>query len=173
MGRRSTDGERGLTVRAAVWAAAVALVGCSPQPSAEASTGAEAVQPTRHPVSGLEVIPLAVKSDGKVHRFRVELAQSPEDQRKGLMFRTELGPDEGMIFPSVPQTARSFWMKNTPLSLDIIFVGADGRILNIAARTEPYSLDPVYSLGVTSGVLELRGGRAAELGIEPGDEVEW
>ena len=64
-------------------------------------------------------------------------------------------------------------MKNTPLSLDIIFVGIDGRITNIAANTEPYSLLSVSSAGLTSAVLELRGGRAAALGIEPGDKVEY
>ena len=89
------------------------------------------------------------------------------------MFRTELADDEAMIFPSEPQTARSFWMKNTPLPLDIIFIGTDGRILNIAAMTEPYSLESVYSVGVTSGVLEVRGGLSEELGMEPGDLVEW
>lgn len=172
MGRRGAGRSAGM--RALAGLAALALLGgCSPQPAAQATPSTEQQQATVHPVSGLEVIPLTVTSDGKTHRFRVELAESEAAQRKGLMFRTELGPDEGMIFPSVPQTARSFWMKNTPLPLDIIFIGTDGRILNIAAMTTPYSLDSVYSDGVTSGVLELAGGRAAELGIEPGDKVEW
>ena len=64
-------------------------------------------------------------------------------------------------------------MKNTPLSLDIIFVGTDGRIMNIAANTEPYSLLSVSSDGLTSAVFELRAGRSAELGIKPGDKVEY
>jgi len=68
---------------------------------------------------------------------------------------------------------RSFWMKNTPLSLDIIFVGSDGRISNIAANTVPYSLDSVPSSGFAIAVLELRAGRAAQLGIVPGDKVNW
>ena len=89
------------------------------------------------------------------------------------VFRTELGDNEGMIFPYDGTRAQSFWMKNTPLPLDIIYIGPDRRISNIAAETEPYSLDPVYSVGPVLGVLELRGGRAAELGIEPGDLVEW
>lgn len=154
-------------------AGAALLAACSPQaqPQAEAST--MAMQPAAHPVSGLEVIPLTVRSGETVHRFRVEVAASPEAQNRGLMFRTELGPNEGMIFPSVPPQARSFWMKNTPLPLDLIFVGTDGRILNIVAMATPYSLDSISSAGVTSGVLELKGGRAAELGIAPGDLVEW
>jgi hypothetical protein len=89
------------------------------------------------------------------------------------MYRTELGDFEGMIFPSAAPEPRSFWMKNTPLSLDIIFVGPDGRITNIAANTVPYSLDPVSSTGLASAVLELRAGRAAALGIKPGDKVEY
>ena len=118
--------------------AALPLIACSPQaqPQAEASAKAmqAAMQPGTHPVSGLEVIPLTVRSDDRVHRFRVEVAASPEAQNRGLMFRTEMGPDEGMSFPSDPPEARSFWMKNTPLPLDIIFIGTDGRILNIAVQ---------------------------------------
>ena len=150
------------------------LAACSPGESATARAQAPAAaEVARHPVSGLEVIDLAVDRGGKALAFRVELAASPEAQAKGLMFRTELGDDEGMLFPSAAPEARSFWMKNTPLPLDIIFVGADGRISNIAANTVPYSLDSVSSSGFASAVLELRAGRAAELGIVPGDRVTW
>jgi len=99
--------------------------------------------------------------------------RTPQEQARGLMFRTELGPNEGMVFPRNPPDVASFWMKNTPLPLDIIFIGEDGRIMNIAANTVPYSLDSVSAVGLTSAVLEIPGGRAAELGIEPGDAVEW
>lgn len=161
-------------ITSACCGAIAALAACSPQSgAAEATPAIDAATPASHPVSGLKVIPLTVESKGKTHRFKVELAESPKAQQQGLMFRTELGPDEGMIFPSVPQSARSFWMKNTPLPLDIIFVGTDGRILNIAANTPPYTTESVHSAGATSGVLELRGGRAAELGIVPGDLVKW
>jgi len=134
---------------------------------------AESSTPARHPVSGLEVIDLVVESGDRRIAFKVELAASPEAQAKGLMFRTELGDNEGMIFPSPAPEVRSFWMKNTPLSLDIIFIGPDGRIANVAANTVPYSLDSVRSSGLASAVLELRAGRAAELGIGPGDKVSW
>ena len=89
------------------------------------------------------------------------------------MFRTQLGPDEGMIFPRQGNAQASFWMKDTPLPLDIIFIGPDSRISNIAAMTTPYSLDSVTSIGPASAVLELAGGRAEELGIEAGDLVEY
>ena len=128
---------------------------------------------TRHPVSGLEVIDLVVMRGNKRLPFRVELAASPQAQARGLMFREELGDDEGMLFPSDPPQPRSFWMKNTPLSLDIIFIGTDGRITNIAADTVPYSLASVTSDGFASAVLELRAGRAKELGIVPGDRVVY
>lgn len=169
-------GRTGLKLRGiAIALGATALVACSPQPTAEATPASAETQAETsvHPVSGLEIIPVTVTSGDDVHEFRAELAASREAQAQGLMFRTELGDWEAMIFPSDQPTARSFWMKNTPIPLDIIFIGTDGRILNIAAMTEPYSLESVYSVGSTSGVLELRGGRAEELGIEPGDLVEW
>jgi uncharacterized membrane protein (UPF0127 family) len=155
-----------------------ALGACSPASEAQVASGSAKTGPAtatvdRHPLSGLQVIDLQVQSGETMHAFRVELAASDEAQARGLMFRNELGDFEGMLFPSDGPEPRSFWMKNTPLSLDIIFVGIDGRITNIAANTEPYSLLSVSSAGLTSAVLELRGGRAAALGIEPGDEVEY
>lgn len=152
--------------------AIAALTACSPGEGATARAQAPAAtENAAHPVSGLEVIDVVVESGAKRLPFKVELAASPAAQAKGLMFRTELGDDEGMLFPSAAPEARSFWMKNTPLSLDIIFVGADGRISNIAANTVPYSLDSVPSSGFAIAVLELRAGRAAALGIVPGDRV--
>ncbi|WP_069309272.1 DUF192 domain-containing protein [Porphyrobacter sp. LM 6] len=151
------------------------VAACSPGEGATATaqTPAATAAPARHPVSGLQVIDLVVDRGGKRLPFRVELADTPEAQARGLMFRTSLGDNEGMLFPSEVPAPRSFWMKNTPLSLDIIFVGADGRISNIAANTVPYSLDSVPSAGFAIAVLELRAGRAAELGIVPGDTVSW
>ncbi|GMN04166.1 DUF192 domain-containing protein [Erythrobacter sp. MTPC3] len=154
-------------------ALAVIAAACAPVGTAEDAAPAAASQadPDEHPVSGLQVINLEVVSGGTRHPFRVEVAASSQAQSDGLMFRTEMGENEGMIFPSDPPRARSFWMKNTPLSLDIIFIGTDGRITNIAANTVPYSMESVPSAGITTGVLELVGGRAAQLGIEPGDAV--
>ena len=154
----------------------IALAACS---AAESNGAVAAASETNaengavHPVSGLKIIDLTVDTGDKKLPFKVELADTPEAQGRGLMFRTELGDNEGMIFPSKSPQTRSFWMKNTPLSLDIIFVGPDGRITNIAANTVPYSLESVASTGLASAVLELRAGRSAELGIEPGDKVEY
>lgn len=123
--------------------------------------------------AGLRQIPLTITSDGISHSFMVELAKTTAEQARGLMFRTELAGDRGMIFPFTETRMASFWMKNTVIPLDIIFVRSDGTIESIAANTTPYSLDPVPSGEPVSAVLELAGGRAAELGITPGDKVEW
>ncbi len=164
-------------VRMLVLGATLVMAACSQGETAGARTpaptaGAAGATLERHPVSGLKVIDLMVRGNAE-HAFRVELADTPAAQSRGLMYRTEMGDFEGMLFPSAVAEPRSFWMKNTPLSLDIIFVGPDGRITNIAANTVPYSLDPVSSTGLASAVLELRAGRAAALGIKPGDRVEY
>ena len=159
-------------------AAGLALA-CSPGSQAGTTSAAQGQQgetpaaPARHPVSDLEVIDLSVMTGEARRTFKVEVAATQPDQARGLMFRTELGADEGMLFPSHEPMVRSFWMKNTPLSLDIIFIGPDRRIINIAANNVPYSLDSVVSDGPAIAVLELKGGRAAELGIAPGDKAEW
>lgn len=127
----------------------------------------------RHPESGLEIIDVAVVSGGQRHVFKTELAATRDAQTRGLMFRTKIADDEAMIFPSDSPQTRSFWKRNTPISLDIIFVGTDGRIINIAERTEPYSLESLPSAGLTIAVLEIRGGLSNELGIKPGDQVSW
>jgi uncharacterized membrane protein (UPF0127 family) len=155
-----------------VLAAILALAACSPQQQAAASSTAPA-EIKRHPVSGLEVVPLTITQDGKVHSFKVEVASSEEEQATGLMFRKQMGADEGMIFPRTPPDFASFWMRNTVMSLDMIFIGTDRRIINIDANTVPYSLDSHPSQGLASAVLELNGGRAAQLGIKPGAKVDW
>ena len=158
-------------IRSFAIAAVAALAACSPQPATEATPAAAAS--ATHPVSGLPVVTLTITAAKGRHAFRVEVAQTDEEQAQGLMFRTQLGPDEGMIFPREPVDVPSFWMKNTPLPLDIIFIGTDHRVLNIAANTVPYSLSPVGAVGMSSAVLEIPGGRAAALGIGPGAKVDW
>jgi uncharacterized protein len=119
-------------------------------------------------------VPLTVTTaSGKVHRFTVEVARTPEEQTRGLMERQSLAPDRGMVFPYEPAQPVAFWMKNTLIPLDIIFISPGGRILRIEANTVPLSLDPVGSGDAVEAVLELAGGRSAELGIAAGDKVEW
>jgi uncharacterized protein len=94
------------------------------------------------------------------------------------MFRTDIARDGGMLFAPYPPEGgapreASFWMKNTPTPLDIVFIRPDGTIATIAENTVPFSEAPVRSGEPVSAVLEILGGRAAELGIAPGDRVTW
>jgi hypothetical protein len=152
----------------------VVLFGCNaePQAAAERAPSASATQSTQ-PSSGLPVVQLQIRSGGRTHDFAVEVAQTPEEQAQGLMFRRSLPPNGGMLFPFNPPRPASFWMKNTLIPLDMIFIGTDGRIESIAANTVPQSLKPSTSRGIVAAVLEIAGGRAAELGIKEGDRVVW
>ncbi|GAA4712840.1 DUF192 domain-containing protein [Sphingomonas lutea] len=116
---------------------------------------------------------LTIQSGSRSHRFTVEVARTAEEQAQGLMFRESLADDRGMIFPFEPPREAGFWMKNTLIPLDMIFIRADGTIARIAANTVPHSLEPVQSGEPVAAVLEIRGGRSAELGIKEGDRVDW
>ena len=167
---------KGLRFASLLFATSLALGACGQgegNAAAAKSPAHTAAHPAVHPVSGLPVVPLTITHAGKPHLFRVELARTGPEQEKGLMFRTKMGPDEGMVFPMHPPRAASFWMRNTVIGLDLIFVGADGRILNVAAKAIPYDETPLNSAGPVKGVLELNAGRAAELGIAAGDVVKW
>jgi len=105
------------------------------------------------------------------HRFTVELAETPAQLQQGLMFRPSLAPDAGMLFDFKAPTVATMWMRNTLIPLDMLFVDANGTIVNIQARTVPGS-DAVISAGApVRAVIELNGGTAARLGIAPGDRV--
>ena len=146
-----------------------ALAACQPAPSDAATSAA----PLAAAPSGLVQVPLTVSGRGRSHRFTVEVAATPADQARGLMFRDKLAPDAGMIFPVDRPELASFWMKNTLIPLDLIFVRADGRIASIAANATPMSLAMISASEPVTAVLEIAGGRAAELGIRPGDTVRW
>ena len=115
--------------------------------------------------------PLAIDSADGARRFAVELAMTPEEQARGLMFRENLADDAGMLFVYDRPGARILWMKNTPLSLDMLFLDPDGIIRHITRDTIPWSLDTIISPRETLYVLELRAGVARDLGIKTGDRV--
>ena len=119
------------------------------------------------PVSELDI----VTRGGERHRFRVYEARSPEARNRGLMFVTELAADEGMIFDSGAVEHSAMWMRNTPLSLDMLFVLPDGRIARIERETVPYSRSLIHSGVPVRAVVEINGGIAAELGIRDGDRI--
>lgn len=108
---------------------------------------------------------------GGRYRFDVELAETPMQQMQGLMFREKLAPDAGMLFLYDRPQPASFWMKNTLIPLDMIFIGADGKVVNIHQNAVPHSLDGVNSAGPVKGILEINGGMSARLGIRAGDRV--
>lgn len=104
-------------------------------------------------------------------QISIEVAESAEDMAMGLMFRTRLAEDSGMLFPSSAPRESSMWMRNTYIPLDMIFIRADGVIHRIEAMTEPLSETIIASNGDVLAVLELAGGAAARLGLKPGDRV--
>jgi uncharacterized protein len=137
-------------------AALVFLSGCSP---------------AGQPQSGLLRLPIVVDTAHGPVKFTVELANTDESRRIGLMFRKNLGANEGMLFDFRKEQYASFWMKNTVLPLDMLFIKADGTISTIAENAVPYSEEPVPSSEPVQAVLEINGGDARAFGIEAGEKV--
>lgn len=107
------------------------------------------------------------------HRFDVWVAESPARHVQGLMWVRSLDPERGMLFVYDEPAFRSYWMQNTYVSLDLMFIAADGRILNIVERAAPLSTDPLPSKGPATMVLEVLAGTADRLGIRPGDQLVY
>ena len=115
--------------------------------------------------------PLEIVTKTGVQVFSVEMATTEDEKTTGLMYRKELADGKGMLFDFSPEQEVSMWMKNTYISLDMIFIRADGRILRIAENTEPLSTKIIPSRGLAKGVLEVIAGTAQKYGIAPGDRV--
>jgi len=124
------------------------------------------------PQSGLPTSNIVIATHGSPAKFTVEIAADDASRDKGLMYRTTLPPDAGMLFEYPKPVLAVFWMKNTPLSLDMIFIKQDGTISTIATDTIPYSEDKIPASEPVRAILEIGGGRAAALGIQPGDKVQ-
>ena len=145
-----------------VWVGLVlvcACVGAVPQPLIDLATLAQS----------------HVDIDASSHqqRFQVWVAKSPEQQAQGLMFVRDLPADRGMLFTEAEPHATAFWMKNTYIELDLIFIGPDHRIVKIAAHAPPLSLANIDSGAPVIGVLEIKGGEAERRGIRVHDRVSW
>jgi uncharacterized protein len=119
--------------------------------------------------AGVETIEIASKTG--VHTFEVEMALTPDEKERGLMFRRELPAGHGMLFDFMVDQNVAFWMKNTYIPLDMMFIRGDGRILRIEENAEPLSERNIPSGGPVRAVLEVIGGTARKLGIAPGDQV--
>ena len=122
-------------------------------------------------VRAASIQPLEIATRSGVQVFSVEMATTEEEKTTGLMYRKELADGKGMLFDFSPEQQVSMWMKNTYISLDMIFIRADGRILRIAENTEPHSTKIISSGGLAKGVLEVIAGTAQKYGIAPGDRV--
>ena len=122
--------------------------------------------------AGRPLEPLSIVTASGEHRFLVEIADDDAERERGLMYRPPLEDDRGMLVQFPAAREQSFWMKNTPSSLDIIYIDPQGRIVSIAAHATPYSETPLPSNGPANGVLELRAGRAQEIGAKPGDRIK-
>ena len=124
------------------------------------------------PRAALEIVQRAPQSLHRFH-FDVWVADTPARAEQGLMFVRDLPAERGMVFPFEPGRVVSFWMKNTYIELDMLFIAADGRVVKIIERAPPLRLDPLSSDVPVGAVLELRGGEAGLLGLRVGDQVSW
>lgn len=171
---------RGLTVLAG---ALVLLAACAQEPAAQTASSSQTPAVATHtsapavvggavgkPPAGFEVLETVTPS-GRT-RFFVEIADNDAEREKGLMFRKEVAPDRGMLFDFKTPREVAFWMKNTLIPLDIIYIRTDGTVLSIARNTTPLSETPIPSGGPVVAVLELAGGRAGQIGLMPGDRIE-
>jgi hypothetical protein len=132
---------------------------------------AQAPAPAAAKAAGPRVV-LETRS-GARHVVRVELARTPAEQARGLMGRRELAPDAGMLFIFDQTAVHAFWMRNTLLPLDMIFLSDDGRVVGVVARAVPGDLTPRSAGGPSRYVLEVNGGWAEAHGVGPGDQARF
>jgi len=140
------------------WLAAALLIASSPLPAGEPA-----------PVRFGKVI-----TEGGVE-LAVEIAGTPEQRARGYMFRERVGPEDGMLFLFDEEEIHPFWMKNTRIPLDIIWIGGDGVVVFVASQVPPCTADPcpeVLPMGRARSVLEVAAGRSSELGVRPGTVLQ-
>ncbi len=147
-----------MALRLLVASVALCAVACACASRAPAAPGARVIVETR---------------SGARHEVAVELARTDAERARGLMHRTELAPDAGMLFLFDEAGEHAFWMKNTLIPLDMIFIADDGRISGIVARATPGDLTPRQAGGASRYVLEVNGGWAEAHGVAPGDRVRF
>ena len=151
-------------LKSALLVVALGVAACAQPDAAPAA-------PTVTNIGGVHRELVTVQTTQGPLNFQAEIADDEAERSRGLMFRREMARDHGMLFLFDAPEPQSFWMRNTHLSLDLIFVGPDGRILNIAERATPYSDAAIRSAGPAVAVLEINGGLSRELGIAVGDRV--
>lgn len=135
-------------------------------------TAVAAAQPQGQPQSlPVDRTPLVIQTDTGLVSFRVEIARTDRQKNRGLMFRTDLPPTQGMLFVWNEAALRTFWMRDTPLALDLIFIGPDRRIVSIAKNTTPFSEAHIPSVRPAQWVLEINAGLADIRRLRPGQPV--
>jgi uncharacterized membrane protein (UPF0127 family) len=120
-----------------------------------------------------ETATLVLNTDTGPHNFNIEIAKTPSEKILGLMYRRSLPADAGMLFLYDRPQPVNFWMRNTYIPLDMVFIGADGRVQRIESHTEPFSLAAISSDGEAEAVLELNAGTTDAIGLKVGDEVDY
>jgi uncharacterized membrane protein (UPF0127 family) len=123
------------------------------------------------PASAFETSSLVIDTESGEHPFAIEMAVTPSERGRGLMFRKSMADDAGMLFDFGVDDEASMWMQNTYLSLDMVFIKADGTVHRIARSTTPFSTDIISSKGPVRAVLELNAGIADKIGLKRGDVV--
>lgn len=121
--------------------------------------------------SSADLEPLIIEDEEERHHFRVEIADDAAERARGLMFRKSLAADRGMLFDFRRERMVSMWMKNTPISLDMLFIDEEGEIVRMARDMVPFSEDAISSGQPVRAVLEIPGGTSERLGIELGERV--
>jgi uncharacterized membrane protein (UPF0127 family) len=152
----------------ATFALVLTLACCTTQKAAPlADAGSQAGAPAA------DRIPVAIDVDGKQVVFQSEVADEPAERQRGLMFREHMADDQGMIFLFSEEEQQSFWMKNTLIPLDMIFIRADRTILGVVEDATPQTTTPRAVPGASQFVLEINGGVARRLGIRAGQRVSF
>ncbi len=160
----------------------ILLIGCAASVPAKVTDGtplksSEQLPPppvvASSPMNTGQMLPISAQAEMAGQRISLEVARTLQEQATGLMYRTSLADDRGMLFSFDPPQPVNFWMKNVKISLDMVFL-RDGEVIEIAANVPPCTTSPCPTYGPQSlidQVIELRGGRAAELGLKVGDKV--
>jgi len=167
------NARRSLVLAAVLLGASLGASACTAREGAAAAAPAGKVDINAPHATSPDFVtePLWIETVAGRIDYRVEIADDDAERQHGLMFRTSMPDGHGMLFIFPQARPQAFWMRNTYMPLDIIYIGADGRIVSIQANARPFDETALPSEGPAIGVLEIYGGKAAQQGIKPGDRV--
>jgi uncharacterized membrane protein (UPF0127 family) len=165
--------QQSLTLRRALLPAVAAAAALLAASAACAQASSRPLDLATFPRTSLEITHHGSDHAQRKYPFQVWVADTPERAEQGLMFVSDLPESMGMVFPVEPPRVENMWMKNTYIELDMLFIGANGRVTKIIERASPLSLNTLSSDTPVAAVLEIKGGEAAKLGLRTGDTVLW